>query len=116
VLADLLNGLVDGLERRARQLELTSGLKADGTAPRAILAPKRDDIALLGDGVPTEIPQSFEQRADAAVAIIGDWRKALPVETKLLVLGADEMMGLSGPLTRVDMWRAPFGLKDCPEQ
>jgi hypothetical protein len=25
------------------------------------------------------------------------------------------MMGLSGPLTRVDMWRAPFGLKDCPE-
>src|SRR5262249_32666662 len=65
VLADLLTGLVDGLERRARQLELTSGLKADGTAPRASLAPKRDEIALLGYRIRTRIHQPVEPRAHA---------------------------------------------------
>src|SRR6187200_2103935 len=89
MLADLFAGLVDRLERCARQLELTPRLETDGAAPRAVLAPKGDDVVLLGDGVPAEIPQSLEQRADAAVAVIRDRCAALFVEAELLVLGAD---------------------------
>ena len=66
MLAELLVGLVHGLERRAGQLELAAGLEADGAAFRAILAAERDDVAVLSDRVPAE---AVVQRFAAARAM-----------------------------------------------
>src|SRR5262245_58452068 len=91
MLAQLLGGLVQGFERRTGQFELAAGLQTYGAAFRAVLAPKRDDVAVLGDNlVPTEpLVQGLEQHADAAFAVIRDRAMTVPVEAELLVLGAD---------------------------
>ena len=95
MLAKLFIGLMHIFERRPRQLELAARLETHRAAFRAILAAQRDDVALLGDGVPAEaILQRFEQRADAALALVRHRRVALAVEAELLVLGADAPIGL----------------------
>src|SRR5687767_3351721 len=95
MMAKLLLRLVHGLKRRAGKLELTAGLKTDSAALWAILAAERDDVALLQHRVPTEaILDAIEQRADAALAVIGDRRMVARIEAELLVLGADAPIAL----------------------
>ena len=90
MLAKLLLRLVQGGERRAGELQLAARLEADNAALRAVEAAERDDLAALEHGVPAEaILQAFEQRLDAALAVVRDRRVAAPVEAELLVLGAD---------------------------
>src|SRR4029079_16557915 len=87
--------LVDGFERRCRQLELPARLEADGAPFGAIPAAKSNDVALLQHLVPAEaIAQRLQQDADAAFALIGHRRKAGGVEGEFLVLGADAPLAL----------------------
>jgi hypothetical protein len=84
----LAAGLVDRLQRRARQLELAAGLQRDRALSGRLDQP--DDVLLVDDRVPAQrVAHAFEQRADAARPGIGDRRMAVDVEWKLLVLGAD---------------------------
>ena len=83
-----------GRERRTGKLELPAGLEADDAAFGAIRALQRDDVAALHDAIPAEaLLHAFEQRADAALAVVGNRRVTLPVEAELLVLGADAPVG-----------------------
>jgi hypothetical protein len=54
MLAKLLVSFVQVFQRRAGEFELAAGLETDCAALRAILPAKRDDIAVLGDGLPAE--------------------------------------------------------------
>ncbi len=54
MLADLLGGLVHGLERRAGQLELAARLQTDRAPFGAIPAAQRDDVTLFPHRIPTE--------------------------------------------------------------
>ena len=82
-------GLVEVLERRARQLELARGLEADG----AVGAGQRDDLAVLLDRPPAELGQAEQKVADAARLV--PRRRAMIVAAidELLVLGADAPIG-----------------------
>ena len=58
-------GLVDGLDRRAGQLELAAGLERDRAAAGDV--EQADDVAALHDRLPAEQAlHALEQRADAA--------------------------------------------------
>ncbi len=82
-----------GFDRRARKLELTARLERDRAAAGDI--EEADDIALLDDRLPTEqVLHAFEQRTDAAVAIIGDRPMILDREGEFLVLRADPPLRL----------------------
>ena len=77
-------------ERRTGKLHLAAGLKTNDAALGTIGALQRDDVAPLEHAVPTEtVLHAFEQRPDAALAVIRDRRMSAPVEAELLVLGAD---------------------------
>ena len=79
-------GLMEIVERRARQLELAARLERD----RRLAARKPDEIVAVIDRLPAEPPQPFEQAADAALAaVIGDRPQILAPEDEFLVLGAD---------------------------
>ena len=90
MLAELLVGLVHAFERRARQLELAARLEADRAAFPAVLAAQRDDVAVLGDGIPAEALGSVSSSVLIPRSpVIWHRRVALAVEAELLVLGAD---------------------------
>ena len=55
-------GLVQIVERRARQLELPAGLERH----RRLAAPQSDEIVAVEDGLPAEALQVLQQREDAA--------------------------------------------------
>ena len=81
-------GLVHGLDRRARQLELAARLERDGAAAGDV--EQADDVAVLDDRLPAEqVLHALEQRADARAALIGHRPVAVDREGELLVLGAD---------------------------
>ena len=82
----LAAGLVQGLERRAAQLELAARLQADVAA----LLGERDRVAVLKHRLPAEpCGQRLEQGADAARPLIGQRAQVVAGEAELLVLGAD---------------------------
>ena len=89
VAAGLGAGLVQGLERRAREFELAGGLQADA----AVVAGKRDDVGAVGGGLLDRAPavarQVGEQVADAAGLVVGRGVVVTPRVDELLVLGAD---------------------------
>ena len=82
-------GLVQGLQRCARQLELAGRLEADG----AIGTLHRDDVATLFNGLPAELTQREQQIADAAGLAIGGRVVILLAVDQLFMLGADAPAG-----------------------
>src|SRR3982074_2965311 len=81
-------GLVHALDRRARKLELAAWLERNRAAAGHL--EQTDYVAVLDDRLPAEqILHAFEQRADAAAAIIGDRAMTLDREHELLVLGTE---------------------------
>ena len=86
-------GVMHGLDRRAGQFELPAGLQRDGAAAGDV--EQADDVAVLEDRLPAEqVLHAFEQRADAAPALVRNRPVALDGERKLLVLGADAELRL----------------------
>ena len=86
-------GLMHGLDRRAGQLELPARLERDRAAAGDV--EQADDVAVLEDRLPAEqVLHAFEQRADAAPALVRDRPVALDRERKFLVLGADAELRL----------------------
>src|SRR3546814_15981926 len=58
---DLAAGLVDRLDGRTRQFELPGRFERD----RSAIALQGDELAVLGDGLPTEAGHALEQGTDA---------------------------------------------------
>src|SRR6185437_9035334 len=79
-------GLVQVLDRRARQLELAAGLERDGAAAAVAEA---DQIAGIEHRLPAEAGEPLQQGADAIGTIIGHGRAVVQPEDELLVLRAD---------------------------
>jgi hypothetical protein len=81
-------GLVNGLERRARKLELASRFQADGALSGRL--DQSDDAALVQDRVPAEfLLHALQNRPYAPFAAIGHGRVTVDREGKLLVFRAD---------------------------
>jgi hypothetical protein len=78
-------GLVEVLERRARQFELPGRLQAD--VP--VLARQRDDLAAFLDRPPAIFGQRREQVADTAGLVVGGRAMIVAAVDELLVLGPD---------------------------
>src|SRR5690606_36422575 len=78
-------GLVDVLQRRARQLELAGRLQGD----RGAVLEQGDGAPGLVDRIPAEPGQALEQRLDAAIAVERGWSQVVEAEAELLVLGPD---------------------------
>ena len=90
VLAGLVADVVDGQERRARQLQLAARLQADrGDETLGIAALQPDQDAVFLHAGPAEPLQPLKQGLDPASALIGGARQGILVEAELLVLGAD---------------------------
>src|SRR5438477_6220183 len=84
----LRTGLMNGLERRARQFELAAGLERNRATTGNVI--KADDVAALHDRLPAEQQlHALKQRLDAAVAFVRNGVVATERERRLLVLGAD---------------------------
>src|SRR5262249_47626346 len=82
--------LVDGLERRARELELPAGLERD----RGARAQERDERAVgrLALGQPAvALGERFEHGHHAALALVRQRRAGHRVDAELLGFGADAM-------------------------
>ena len=104
MLVHLRAGLVQGLDRRARQLELAARLEGDAGA--ALL--QGDRAVLLADGAPAEARrQALQQRAHAALALVGERPQIAVGVAELLVLGADPPvgLGLAAGLENATSWR-----------
>ena len=67
VLLVLVRRLVQGLERRARQLELAARLERDA----GLAAQQRDRVVALDHRLPAEARQAFEHGADAVRPVVG---------------------------------------------
>src|SRR5262249_40632993 len=81
-------GLVNGLDRRARELELAARLERDRPAAGDVAEP--DDVLPLHDRLPAEeVAHAVEQRADAARAVVGHRLVTGEREGEFVVLGAD---------------------------
>src|SRR5437879_5323355 len=81
-----------GLDRRARQFELSAGFQRNRAAARDIV--QSDDVAALQDRLPAEQElHAFQQRADAACALVSDGMMALKRERRFFVFGADPEFG-----------------------
>ena len=96
---------MDGRLRRAGKLELAARLERDRAA--AVRVVEADQRAVVLDRRPAEARLgAFEQRPDAALALVGDGRQIGRVERDLLVLDADaERFGAAcrrPPATRPD--------------
>ena len=86
-------GLVHGFDLRARQFELAARLERDRAAAGDV--EQADDVRPFHDRLPAEqMLHAFEQRADAALALIGHRTVALEREGEFLVLGADAKLRL----------------------
>ena len=82
---------MDGLERRAGELELAARLEADVGAALG----QADQLAGLLDRRPAvAVAQALEHRADRAVALVGQRQAVGDAVAELLVLGADAPVGL----------------------
>ena len=82
----LVAGLVDGFQRRARQLELPAGFKADVGA----VAFQPDQVVAFQHLLPAEaVAQAFQHRLDRAFAVVGQGLQIVPGKAELLVFGAD---------------------------
>ena len=96
--------LVNGFDLRAGQLELAAGLERDRAAAGDV--EQADDVRPFHDRLPAEqMLHAFEQRANAALALVG--HRAVPFEREheFLVLGADTELrfrldALGNPITR----------------
>ncbi len=84
MLSVLRGCLVQGLERRARELELATRLERDAGAG----AQERDRIVALDDRLPAKPRHAFEHGADAVRPVIGQGLQRRGMEAELLVLGA----------------------------
>ena len=77
-----------GLDRRARQLELATGLERNRAAAGDV--EHADNVAVLVDRLPAEqVLHAVEQRADAAPSLVGNGPVAFDRKGEFLVLGAD---------------------------
>jgi hypothetical protein len=82
-----------GLDGRSRELELPARFERNRTAAGDV--EQADDVAVLEDGLPPEqVLHAFEQRANAAAAVVRNGVIALHHEHELLVLGADAELRL----------------------
>src|SRR6185437_8568960 len=86
MLAHLMAGLMQRLDRRARKLELAARLERDRAA---LIVGESDQSLAVAHRLPAEAHQSFEERTDAVGAVIGHGRVVAQTEDELLVLGAD---------------------------
>ena len=78
--------LMDGLQRRAGELELAARLERDRAAAGHV--GKADDVRPVHDRLPAEqMLHADEQRADRAAAFVGDRLVRVGRERELLVLG-----------------------------
>ena len=103
MLADLLAGLENRLQRRAGKLELPARLKRDRAAQRAGRVFERDDMLQVVDRAPSRLfRHAFEQRADACRSLVRHGPQALAIERKFLVLRADAPLRL-GLLALLDI-------------
>ena len=119
-------GLMDGLQRRAGELELSARLERDRAAAGHI--GKADDVRPVHDRLPAEqMLHADEQRADRAAALVGHRLAGIGGERELLVLGAGAPLrfrfrAFGKPrdelVARFD-WRQVDNvtghLRDCPE-
>ena len=81
-------GLVQGPQRRTRQLELPARLERNRSA--AGLVGETDGVVALDDRLPAgPLLHALQQGADAPAAFIGNGGGIRPVEWNLLVLGAE---------------------------
>ncbi len=91
MLVHLRAGLVQGLDRRARQLELPAGL--EGHVRLALL--QGDRAARLADELPAVAAgEALQQRPHAALALVGERPQVAVGVAELLVLGADPPVDL----------------------
>ena len=89
----LVAGLVDSLDRRAGQFELSAGFERDRTAAGDV--GEADDVVALHDRLPAEqMLHAVEQCANAARPAVGHGPMAIHGEDELLVLGADAELRL----------------------
>ena len=121
-----LAALMDGLQRRAGELELSARLERDRAAAGHI--GKADDVRPVHDRLPAEqMLHADEQRADRAAALVGHRLAGIGGERELLVLGAGPPLrfrfrAFGKPrdelVARFD-WRQVDNvtghLRDCPE-
>src|SRR5689334_5921153 len=89
MLVHLVAGLVQRLERRARELELAARLERDGAA---LAVGEADEIAGIAHRRPAEALQPLEQRADAGAAVIRCRLVVAQAKNEFFVLGADAPM------------------------
>ena len=83
----LAAGLMDRLQRRAGQLQLTGRLQRD----RSLVARQGDRVfALAGDLPAVAGGEGFQQQLDAALALEGGSAQVVGAKAELLVLGADQ--------------------------
>ena len=91
MLVGLAAGLMQRLQRAARQLELAAGLQADVATEGVALRPLQgDDVVAFQDRFPAEPLDHFlQQRLDAARSLIGQGGERIGVKAELFMLGAD---------------------------
>ena len=84
---ELVTRLVDRAQRRARQLELSTGLEGDA---RPVLR-EGNDVLALEDALPAVLSSdSIEDSADAAFAVVRNGSPLGRVQSDFLVLRTDE--------------------------
>jgi hypothetical protein len=84
--------LVNGLQRCARQFELAARLQRDRAAAGDVV--QADDIRPFHDRLPAEHgPHAFQQRMNAAPALIGHGLAVGQREHELFVFGSDAEFG-----------------------
>src|SRR5215217_1334281 len=88
MIVNFLAGVVQRLERGAREFELAAGLERDGSCPARIA--ERDQMGVFHHRRPAEtVAHAFEQPPDRALARIRNRFQRIGQEWKFLVLGAD---------------------------
>src|SRR5580704_7860146 len=89
----LARGLVHGFELRAGQFELAARLERDRAAAGDVV--KADHVRPFHDGIPAENElHAFEQRANAARALVRHGAVPFEREGELLVLSTDAKLRL----------------------
>src|SRR5215469_3428229 len=90
VLVHLVAGLMNGLERRAAQLELASGLERDRTLR---IVRQRDRIIVFEDRFPAKPSHLAEHGSDPVRTLVGHSVQVRPAKDEFFVLGADPPCG-----------------------
>ena len=85
---ELVRGRVRVVERRARELKLSSRLERDGPLAASVI--KADQVLAVLNAVPAEMgAHAFEERPDPSLAPIRDGRMIGAIERDFLVFRAD---------------------------